>query len=95
MAARFAAQNGARLSGALPGELLFDRALDRVALRLGPPTSSGDCEPPLLINNAKLVRAGGKGWLKPAAWWDRLFNTSPGSPKSLKTFRIFIDPTSE
>jgi len=95
LAARFAAQNGARLSGALPGELLFDRALDRVALRLGPATSSGDCEPPLLINNAKLVRAGGKGWLKPAAWWDRLFNTSPGSPKSLKTFRVSIDPTSQ
>ncbi|KAA1102245.1 Methionyl-tRNA formyltransferase [Puccinia graminis f. sp. tritici] len=93
VSADFAVQNAARLALTSPGDLLFDRKLDRIALRLGPDPSA----PPLLICAAKLLRAGGKGWLGPAAWWDRLFNTAPsvpGSPRSLKTFKVALDPPS-
>ncbi|PLW22487.1 hypothetical protein PCASD_10834 [Puccinia coronata f. sp. avenae] len=125
-AREFGSRNQARLAVADPGELVLDRAQDRVGLRLidhSPiPTTTTttastsnnnnnnnnnnenqNSHPPppppvLIITKAKLVRAGGKGWLAPLAWWDRLFNTAaPHQPdtsqpkKSLKTFRVHID----
>ncbi|OAV92941.1 hypothetical protein, variant [Puccinia triticina 1-1 BBBD Race 1] len=90
-AAAFATQHSGRMARTQPGDLLFDRTLDRVALRLGPDPST----PPVLIRAAKLVRAGGKGWLAPAAWWDRLYNTVPpvpGASRSLKNFSVALDP---